>query len=85
MAKKNNGWNPSEWLHEQAKKTKDPMKKAKYHNTASKWPTWHDDDALHFDDEENGEGNKRIKGLQNARKARKSIDQLLNYRTKKVR
>ena len=82
MAKKNNGWNPRAWLHSQASKVSDPMTKATYHNTAEKWPTWHDDDAIGLNDTENGISHGFKKDAP-ARKARKSIDQLLNYRTKR--
>ena len=82
MPKRVSGWNPRQWLHEQGNLKRDPMEKAKYHNTAEKWPTWYDDDAIGLNDTENGisHGFKRDAP---ARKARKSIDQLLNYRTKR--
>lgn len=84
MAKVNRGWNPSKWLHDVADNTSDPLKKAKYHNTASKWPTWRDDDAMLLNSEEGGVA-PRKNPEKTARRTKVTVDQLLNRRTRKTR
>jgi len=92
MAIKQSGWNPKKFVTDiDKRRLNNPQKIENAENHLRDWPTWNDDGAKHLNDTENGEGNAMIrqksvsKQTQTKRKMlpKKTINELLNYRTKK--
>ena len=84
MPNKRSGWNPKEYVYENAKKrVNNPAKIDAVQNKIRPWKDRYiDDGALRLNDTENGEGNAIKKQRYNNR-PKKTIDEILNIRRRK--
>ena len=79
MAIRQSGWNPKKTVTDiEKKRLNSPQKIENAENYLRSWPTWNDNGAKRLNDTENMEGIAPIKKKRNV-----TVNELLNYRTKK--